>query len=85
MIGVEIVDPRGQKDRLGHYPQSGELASLIQERCFQNGLIIELGGRRSAVIRFLPPLTITEQEAAEVLSIFDRSVIEAVEMITSTC
>lgn len=85
MIGVEIVDPRGQKDRLGHYPQSGKLASLIQERCFQNGLIIELGGRRSAVMRFLPPLTITEQEAADVLSIFDRSVIEAVEMIASTC
>jgi diaminobutyrate-2-oxoglutarate transaminase len=85
MIGVEIVDPRGQQDRLGHYPQSGELAAKIQQRCFQNGLIIELGGRRSAVMRFLPPLTITEREAAEVLAIFDKSVLEAIEMIRRTC
>ncbi|WP_239617994.1 diaminobutyrate--2-oxoglutarate transaminase [Cohnella mopanensis] len=79
MIGVEMVDPNGRKDRLGHYPPSGELASNIQERCFKNGLIIEVGGRRSAVLRFLPPLTITAQETAEVLSIFEKSVVEALE------
>jgi len=79
MIGVEVVDPNGRKDRLGHYPASGELAALIQERCFKNGLIIEVGGRRSAVLRFLPPLTITEQETSEVCRLFEQSVAEAVE------
>lgn len=85
MIGVEIVDPGECKDRLGHYPPSGELASKIQERCFRNGLIIEVGGRRSAVMRFLPPLTITARETAEVLSIFEKSVLEAIEMTKSKC
>lgn len=81
MIGVEIVNPKGRKDRLGHYPQSEELAANIQERCFENGLIIEVGGRHSAVMRFLPPLTITEQETAEVLRRFEKSVAQAVGMI----
>ncbi|WP_017728881.1 diaminobutyrate--2-oxoglutarate transaminase [Halalkalibacterium ligniniphilum] len=80
MIGVEIVNPKGLKDRLGNNPPFQELASKIQERCFKNGLIIEVGGRRSAVMRFLPPLTITEQETTEVLHIFERSVVEAIEM-----
>ncbi|QMV45021.1 aminotransferase class III-fold pyridoxal phosphate-dependent enzyme [Cohnella cholangitidis] len=79
MIGVEIVDPNGRRDRLGHYPPSGELASRIQACCFKNGLIIEVGGRRSAVLRFLPPLTITALETAEVLSIFEKSVVQAIE------
>lgn len=77
MIGVEIVDTAGRKDRLGHYPPHGALAAAIQRRCFNNGLIVEVGGRRSAVIRFLPPLTITEREAADVLAIFAKSVAEA--------
>ncbi|MBS5912031.1 diaminobutyrate--2-oxoglutarate transaminase [Paenibacillus macerans] len=77
MIGVEIVDTAGRRDRLGHYPPHGALAAAIQRSCFNNGLIVEVGGRRSAVIRFLPPLTITEREAADVLSIFEKSVTEA--------
>lgn len=85
MIGVEIVDLSGTKDRLGHYPPSGKLAAKIQERCFKNGLIIEVGGRRSAVMRFLPPLTITAAETTEVLSIFEKSVVEAVEWMRYPC
>ena len=69
MIGVEVVNPRGSKDRLGHYLQHGELASIIQQQCFRNGLIVEVGGRHSAVVRFLPPLNITEKETLEVLAI----------------
>lgn len=77
MIGVEIVDTTGRKDRLGHYPPGGELAAAIQRNCFNNGLIIEVGGRHSAVVRFLPPLNINEREVDEVLTIFERSVEEA--------
>ncbi|MGG6310757.1 diaminobutyrate--2-oxoglutarate transaminase [Paenibacillus macerans] len=79
MIGVEMVNTAGRKDGLGHYPPHGELAAAIQRSCFQNGLIVELGGRRSAVVRFLPPLTITEREAEDVLDIFEQSVAEALE------
>lgn len=77
MIGVEMVNPRNAPDRLGHFPPSGELAAAIRDRCFRNGLIVEVGGRRSAVLRFLPPLTITERETAEVLAIFEHSLTEA--------
>lgn len=81
MIGVEIVNPKGTKDSLGHYPQYEKLALKIQERCFQNGLIIEVGGRHSSVMRFLPPLTITENETVEVLNIFEKSLNEAIQMV----
>ncbi|MDP4097196.1 diaminobutyrate--2-oxoglutarate transaminase [Paenibacillus sp. P96] len=81
MIGVEMVNTSASKDQLGHYPPSGQLAACVQERCFKNGLIIEVGGRHSAVMRFLPPLTITEHEATEVLYIFEKSVEEAIEML----
>jgi len=83
MIGIEIVNPNGRKDSLGHYPQFEELALKIQERCFKNGLIIEVGGRHSAVMRFLPPLIITEDETTEVLRIFEKSVVEAVQMFNT--
>lgn len=33
------------------------------------GLIVELGGRRGATVRFLPPLTITECEVKHVAQI----------------
>lgn len=81
MIGIEIVNPSEQTDCLGHYPQFEKLALKIQERCFKNGLIIEVGGRHSAVMRFLPPLTITESETEDVLNIFEQSVVEAIQMI----
>ncbi|WP_411350110.1 diaminobutyrate--2-oxoglutarate transaminase [Paenibacillus sp. WLX2291] len=77
MIGVEIVDTNAVMDRLGHYPPSGKLAEQIQQRCFANGLIIEVGGRHSSVIRFLPPLVISEQETDKVLELFTTSVHEA--------
>lgn len=50
MIGVEVVDPTGRKDRLGHYLPNGALAESIQRECFKNGLIVELGGRHSNLL-----------------------------------
>ena len=35
--------------------------------CLDRGLIVELGGRHSAVVRLLPPLTITDEQADAVL------------------
>lgn len=84
MIGVEIVNTADSKDRLGHYPANGVLAASIQRKCFDNGLIVELGGRHSAVVRFLPPLIITELETAEVLSIFEKSVAEAIAEVSTS-
>lgn len=75
MIGVEIVRP----PRLaGEIPADGALARRIAEQCFKLGLIIERGGRHSAVLRFLPPLIISESEIGTVLDRFGSAVAAAV-------
>ena len=77
MIGVEIVDGAGGSDTLGQPLANPALASAIQRKCFQKGLILELGGRHSSVVRFLPPLIITEAEIDSVADIFVNAVREA--------
>lgn len=75
MIGVEIVDPEGgRRDNAAQPPPTAPaLASAIQTECLRRGLIIELGGRHGSVIRFLPPLIITERQIDHVLEIFTIS------------
>ncbi|WP_432039287.1 diaminobutyrate--2-oxoglutarate transaminase family protein [Streptomyces cucumeris] len=53
--------------RPGARPAGPMLAAAVQQECLQRGLIVELGGRHSAVIRLLPPLTITDEQAEAVL------------------
>ncbi|MCC5473982.1 diaminobutyrate--2-oxoglutarate transaminase family protein [Streptomyces barringtoniae] len=81
MIGVELVDPAGAgPEPVDHHPAATdpepshaphpaapELAAAVQRECLQRGLIVELGGRHSAVVRLLPPLTISDEQAAAVL------------------
>ncbi|MDH0896156.1 MULTISPECIES: aspartate aminotransferase family protein [unclassified Pseudomonas] len=74
MLGVEIVDPAGVPDTLGHPPYHPALASAIQRECLKRGLILELGGRHGSVVRFLPPLIITHEEVEQVADIFARAV-----------
>lgn len=78
MLGVELVDPAGQPDVLGHPPACGELASLIQRECLKRGLILELGGRYGSVARFLPPLIVTAEQVDAIASIFAKAVVAAV-------
>lgn len=70
MTDAEIVDPDGMPDSLGHPPADGAIASSIQQECLQRGLILELGGRHSAVARFLPPLIISGEQVDSVCEIF---------------
>ncbi|MFE1787210.1 diaminobutyrate--2-oxoglutarate transaminase family protein [Streptomyces sp. NPDC059525] len=60
MLGVEIVDP----DTGAAAPA---LAAAIRQGCLDRGLIVELGGRHGAVVRLLPPLTLTDEQATAVL------------------
>ncbi|ANW17720.1 diaminobutyrate--2-oxoglutarate transaminase family protein [Streptomyces clavuligerus] len=46
------------------------LAAAVRRECLDRGLIIELGGRHSAVVRLLPPLTLTDEQAVAVLDRF---------------
>lgn len=70
MIGVEIVDPGGVPDRMGRPPIAPQLASAIQSECLKRGLILEIGGRRGSVIRFLPPLIVTDRDIDQIADIF---------------
>ncbi|MFI6443958.1 diaminobutyrate--2-oxoglutarate transaminase family protein [Kitasatospora sp. NPDC050543] len=67
MLGVELVDPAGEVDACGSLPADPALAVRVREACLARGLIVELGGRHDAVLRLLPPLTITDEQAAAVL------------------
>ncbi|KAA0922217.1 diaminobutyrate--2-oxoglutarate transaminase family protein [Streptomyces apricus] len=74
MIGVELVDPEspsatpaGPASPDGPAPAAPERAAAVQRACLRRGLIVELGGRHSSVVRLLPPLTITDEQAAAVL------------------
>lgn len=48
-------------------PASPELAAAVQRECLRRGLIVELGGRHASVVRLLPPLTLTDEQATAVL------------------
>ncbi|MEU8705391.1 diaminobutyrate--2-oxoglutarate transaminase family protein [Streptomyces sp. NPDC048565] len=72
MIGIELVDP--EADPLTVTAENGSapppdpaLAAAVQQECLRRGLIVELGGRHSAVVRLLPPLTLTDEQATAVV------------------
>nr|WP_079070516.1 diaminobutyrate--2-oxoglutarate transaminase family protein [Streptomyces sp. IMTB 1903] len=60
MIGLELVDPDTGA-------AASALAAAVRQGCLERGLIVELGGRHGAVVRLLPPLTLTDEQASAVL------------------
>lgn len=69
MLGVELVDPDAAADPLGARPAAPALARRLRAAALERGLLVELGGRHGAVLRLLPPLTITDLEAERVIGI----------------
>ncbi|MFC5252810.1 diaminobutyrate--2-oxoglutarate transaminase family protein [Streptomyces nigrescens] len=67
MLGVELVDRDADADATGARPADPGLAAAVRDACLDRGLIVELGGRHSAVVRLLPPLTITDEQADAIL------------------
>ncbi len=76
MCGIEFVDPRGQKDSMGSYPFSGEIAAKVQHMCFENKLIMEKGGRFGSVMRCLCALNISDEDLNHGLDIFEKVVLQ---------
>jgi diaminobutyrate-2-oxoglutarate transaminase len=66
MIGLDLVDRDATADALGARPAAPGLARRVRAEALERGLIVELGGRHGAVLRLLPPLTMTELEAEQV-------------------
>jgi diaminobutyrate-2-oxoglutarate transaminase len=60
---------------------SGELASSITSKAFEDGLVIETSGSDGQVVKCLCPLTISDQQLGEALDILGQSVSAAVDEI----
>ena len=69
MLGVELVDVRAEPTATGAPPAAPQLAAAVRTEALRRGLIVELGGRHDSVVRLLPPLTMTDDQAT---AVFDR-------------
>ncbi|MCR4630153.1 MAG: aminotransferase class III-fold pyridoxal phosphate-dependent enzyme, partial [Treponema sp.] len=75
MVGTEFVDPKASPDCIGSLSSSGEIAAKVQKLCFENGLIVEKGGRNGSVMRCLCALNITDEDLNKAYSIFEAAVL----------
>ncbi len=80
MIGVEIVNTKSGLLQHGKPERFEKLSRRIQYECFCRGLVIEIGGRQSSVLRFMPPLIINADQVDDICSIFRDAVIAAEEI-----
>ena len=76
MSGCEFVDPKGTPDMLGSLPASGDIAALVQKKCFENKLVMEKGGRHGSVMRCLCALNVSREDLETMISIFEKVVLE---------
>ena len=76
MFGVEFIDPNGPLDLMGVPEPSGKVATLVQRGCFENGFIMEKGGRNGSVMRCLCALNISDADIDAAMTIFEKVVRE---------
>ena len=68
------TEVRGRGFVYGMALSTGEIAKEILTECFYNKLILESAGARNNVIKFLAPLTITDEVLEEGLDILEHSI-----------
>ena len=73
MIGLELVEDRETKE------PATKIASALIHNAMQKGLLLESCGTASNVIRFLAPLTMTDEQMESGLKIFEEALVEAME------
>ena len=73
MIGIELVTDKETKE-----PATAVAGKLIAN-AMQKGLLLESCGTASNVIRFLAPLTMTDEQMEKGLEIFEESLKEALD------
>ncbi len=69
LLGMELADPRGAAD-------GAEFARAVQRAALRNGLILEVGGRNDATLRFMPPLTVSQAEVDTAASLLEQALRE---------
>jgi 4-aminobutyrate aminotransferase len=69
MIGLEFVQPGPERHPDGAY------CWKVRHRCLEQGLLLYGCGLEEHVIRFIPPLTVSESELERGLDILERAVL----------
>ncbi|MDU8998718.1 diaminobutyrate--2-oxoglutarate transaminase family protein [Streptomyces mirabilis] len=67
MIGIDLVHPETGAP-------ASDLARAVQVHALNAGLIVELGGRENSVVRLLPPLVLTEDEADFAAGVLEEAI-----------
>src|SRR5262249_21218018 len=67
MLGLELADPLSRRPR-------PDLAQLAADRAREEGVIVICSGPEANVIRFLPPLTLSDAELTLGLDVLGRSI-----------
>lgn len=68
-----VLEIRGRGLMLGIELHRTDWAMALRSECLSRGLIVELGGREDCVLRLLPPLVLTEDQASRVVEIIAAS------------
>ncbi len=66
-FGIEFVKDKDTKEP---FP---EIVGEMRRKLYENGLLVEVGGHYSNVIRFLPPLITTKKIAQKAIEIFEKA------------
>ncbi|MBD7910999.1 4-aminobutyrate--2-oxoglutarate transaminase [Clostridium cibarium] len=72
MIGIEFV-----KDRTTKEP-AADIVKAVIKRCYKNGVIFLNAGLFGNVIRFLPPLVMTEEQVKYGMDVLEESIKECI-------
>jgi 4-aminobutyrate aminotransferase len=65
MVGVEFTNNKGKPD--------AATATAVQQACLQRDLLLLICGSYSNVIRWIPPLVVTDSQIADALTIFNEA------------
>ena len=72
MVGVELVDP-ALRDGEGCRPRRSA-RRRVQRAMLELGVLVEIGGREGAVVRFLPPLIVEAEHVDRIADAFGKAV-----------
>jgi len=70
MVGTEFTDPVTGEP-------AGEIAAAVRTKCVESNMLILSCGTYENVIRWIPPLVVTEAQIDEAVEIFERAVKDA--------
>merc|ERR1712176_1598993 len=71
MVGTEFTDPNTGEP-------AGEIAKAVRSKCVDSNLLILSCGTYENVVRWIPPLVVTEEQIDEAVDVFERAVKDAV-------